>query len=307
MKIAVMGAGAVGCYFGGLLAQAGEDVTLVSRGAHLEALKKRGLRITSPGDNIVVGQIPVTGDPWEVGLVDIILLTVKMWDVEDTISMLKPMLHAQTAVVSLQNGVDAESILIRRLGKRYVMGGVSFIAATIAEPGHVRQTGNLAGLVFGEVDGERSSRGEGLLAACRQAGIRAILSQSIELEIWKKFVFLVGLSGVTCVTRAPLGPVLTQPETRDLLLATMEETVQVGRASGVSLDIDFAIDRLNFCSTLPHQMKSSMLNDLERGRRLELEWLSGTVCRIGKALEIPTPSNDFIYTALKLHSDGAIF
>ncbi len=305
MRIAVMGTGAVGGSFGARLAAAGEDVAFIARGAQLDALRARGLRIEWDGRVEHLSPVRATDDPAEVGPVDVVLFTVKLWDTEAAAEACRPMVGPETAVIPFQNGVDSADRVASVLGPGAVMGGVVFIAADLAAPGVIRRTGALERLVFGERDGRTSDRAAALLAACRRAGIAAEIAADIELEIWRKFVFLVGLSGLTTLVRRPLGTIREDPELRALLREAMAETVAVGRARGVALDPDYAEDRLRFCDTLPAETRASMLNDLDRGRRLEVEWLAGAVVRLGAEAGVPTPVNRVIHAALRPHAMGA--
>jgi 2-dehydropantoate 2-reductase len=304
MKILVMGAGAVGGYFGARLAAAGSDVTFVARGAHLAAIRDQGLRIESPLGNVHVKPAKVTDDPTSAGIVDAALFAVKLWDTEEAAERLRPVVAPGTAVISLQNGVQKDEVLRSVLGSEAIVGGVSYIAATIAQPGVIRHTGKLQKIVLGEYDGNRSARCLALLEACKRAGIEAELNDDIERAIWEKFVFIVGLSATTSAIRLPIGPIRSHLETRALLLDVMREAVTVGRAGGVRLDPNFAEDRLAFCDTVSPDMTSSMHMDLERGNRLELRWLSGAVVELGQKRGVPTPANRVLYDTLVLHSEG---
>lgn len=304
MKIAVMAAGAVGGYFGARLAAAGEDVTFVARGAHLDALRANGLIVASALGDLTVRPVQATDDPAEIGPVDVVLFAVKLWDTETAGTAARPLIGDGTAVISLQNGVDSIARLTPALGADHVVGGVAYISAVISGPGAINHNGNFARLVFGETDGRASPRLEAFDAACARAGIDHTLSTDIARDQWEKFVFLVGLAGATGLTREPLGRVLDDPHCRALYRDIMSEVVAVGRAAGVALDPGFADDRLAFSETLPATMKASLLEDLERGNRLELDWLSGEVVRRGHALGVPTPANAAAYAALKLHAAG---
>lgn len=304
MKIAVMGTGGVGGYFGGRLAAAKFDVTFIARGQHLDAIRRDGLKVESENGDLHIHPTKVTDVPADIGPVDYVLFAVKLWDTVPAAHGIRPLIGARTAVISFQNGVDAENQLSYVLGRAHVMGGIAQIAALIAAPGLIRHTGTMANLIFGELGGERSQRSENLLAAFRTAGVDAEISQDIEKTIWQKFVFLVGLSGLTTVTRHSIGPVREDPRTRELLVLVMKETVAVARAKHISIDDGFVDDRLTLIDTLPADMTSSMQHDFERGNRLELDWLSGAVESMGQALGVDTPANSFIYTALKLNKDG---
>jgi len=304
MRIAVMGTGGVGGYFGARLALGGCDVQFIARGAQLAALRQHGLRVLSAGGDMHVEHVAVTDDPREVGPVDLVMFGVKLWDTEEAAQLIAPMLGRDTAVVSFQNGVLKDDALRRLLGDRAVIGGVCYIAATIAEPGVIRHAGAMQRLVFGEHDGTASERTSAFLAACQRAGIDAEISADIRRAIWEKFVFLVGLSGTTAATRMPIGAIRAHPQTRALFLDAMREVVAVGRAEGVHLPEDFAENRLAFGDTLPATMTSSMHHDLERGNRLEVEWLSGDVVRRGRVAGIATPVNRVLHDVVVLHANG---
>lgn len=304
MHITIMGTGGVGGYFGARLAKAGCDVTFVARGAQLAALRERGLRIESPLGNLHLPKVQATDRPADIGKTDLVLFGVKLWDTEAAAESIKPLIGADTAVVSFQNGVVKDDILRRVLGERSVIGGVCYIAATIAEPGLIRHSGNMQKLVFGEYDGSTSARVTALRDACAAAGIDHELSGSIRRTVWEKFVFLVGLSGTTASARVPIGAIRSQPRARAFLRDTMDEVVQVARAEGVELASDFADNRLAFCDQLPATMTSSMHNDLERGGRLEVPWLSGDVVARGQRLGLATPCNRAIFDILSVHAEG---
>jgi 2-dehydropantoate 2-reductase len=304
MRIAIMGAGAVGGYFGARLAKGGAEVVFIARGAHLAAMRERGLVIESPWEPIVIPKVEATDDPASVGSVDVVLFSVKLWDTEAAARMLAPMMAPATAVVSLQNGVQKDDVLRAVLGEAAVMGGVTYLATTIARPGVIAQTGSVQRIVFGEYDGRRSERAAALLAACERGGIDAELSSNIRRAIWEKFVFLVALSGATTAMRATLGRIRENPRSRAFLLDLMREAVAVGRALGVDLPEDYAQERLAFADTLPPDMSSSMYHDLERGQRLELGWLSGAVMELGERMRVPTPANRAVNDILLLHAQG---
>ena len=306
MRIAVMGSGGVGGYFGARLAQAGYDVGFISRGAHLAALREWGLVVESKLGNASLPKVRATDDPSTLGSVDVVLIAVKLWDTEAAVRAISPIVGPTTAVLSLQNGVQKDDVLRRILSNRPILGGLCYIAATIAQPGVISHTGTMQKLVFGEYDGARSARAEALLEACRRAGIDAELSQDIRRAIWKKFVFLVGLSATTASVRLPIGPIRTHPQTRRFLLDTMREVVAVGRAQGVALTADYAENRLAFCDGLPAEMTSSMHNDLVRGNRLEIAWLSVGVVELGQAADVMTPINRTVSDILALHADGKL-
>jgi len=304
MQIAVMGAGGVGGYVGAKLARGGCDVTFIARGAHLAALRERGLLVESPLGDVHLPRVRATDDPHELGPVDLVLFTVKLWDTETAARLVAPIVGPQTGVVSFQNGVQQDEVLRRIVGEAAVMGGVCYLAATIVRPGVIGHTGTMQRLVFGEYDGRPSRRAEALLEACRRGGIDAEVSADIRRALWEKFVFLVGLSATTTTIRLPVGPIRSNPQTRAFLLDVMRETVAVGRALGVALGADYAENRLAFCDGLPADMTSSMHADLERGNRLEVAWLSGGVVALGKTAAVPTPVNRAVFDILALHARG---
>ncbi|MEW2505395.1 MULTISPECIES: 2-dehydropantoate 2-reductase [unclassified Amycolatopsis] len=304
MRVVVMGTGGVGGYFGARLAHGGHDVSFIARGKHLEALRANGLRVESPLGDLHLPKIDVTDDPTRLAPADLVLFGVKLWDTETSAELIKPLLTDQTAVVSFQNGVVKDDILRRVLGPEHVIGGVCYIAATIAEPGVIRHTGTLQKLVFGEYDGTSSARVQKFHDACAESNIDVEISTEIEQTIWEKFVFLVGLSGTTSTARTTIGPVRANPRSRAFLHDVMAEVVEVARAQGVALPADYADDRLAFTDGVPEGMTSSMHHDLERGNRLEVTWLSGDVVERGKALGVPTPCNRAITDILAVHSEG---
>lgn len=304
MKIAVMGSGGVGGYFGGRLAHAGCDVTFVARGAHLAALRERGLEIESPLGALHVPRVKATDDPGAIGKVDLVLFSVKLADTETAARAIEPLFGQDTGIVSFQNGVQKDDILRRHFGDEAVMGGVCYIAAAIGRPGVIRHTGTMQRLVFGEYDGRRSARAESLLAACTRAGINAEISGDIRRAIWEKFVFLVGLSGTTAAIRLPIGSVRGNTHSRALLYDLMAEAAAVGRAHGVALPEDYAQTRLAFCDGLPPEMTSSMHHDLERGKPLEVTWLAGGVVELGSAAGVATPANRAVHAILAPHAQG---
>ena len=305
MKILVMGSGGVGGFYGGRLARAGCDVTFVARGAHLAALRERGLTIEneSQGD-IHLPVVNVTENPADAGTVDLVLISVKLWDIEAATRAVKPAVGPQTAVLSLQNGVMKDDVLRREFGEQAVLGGVGYVATYISRPGVIHQTGTIQRMVFGEYDGRRSPRAEALLAAALEGGIEAELSADVRRAIWEKYVFLVGLSGTTATMRTNIGPIRENPRTRAFLFDLMKEAVAVGRAHGVALPEDYATQRLAFADTIPSDMSSSMRHDLERGNPLEVAWLSGGVVKLGEQVGVPTPANKAVWDILALHAQG---
>ena len=304
MRIAIMGSGGVGGYVGGRLAASGQDVTFIARGAHLAAIRGAGLRIESARGDLTVQPAQATDDPAAIGPVDLVVFAVKLYDTEQAAAATRPLIGPATGVVTLQNGVDSVNVLSATLGREHVIGGSAHIAAVIAAPGVIRHTGTMARFLFGELDGARSERVAALSAALEAAGVDHQVSEDIERDIWGKMVFLATFAGLTALIRLPIGPIRADPDTRALYQAGLAEALAVARAKGVALPDDFVAQTLARTDQLPSEMKSSLLNDLESGRRLELPWLSGAIVRMGQELGVPTPVHAFITTALKLHADG---
>jgi 2-dehydropantoate 2-reductase len=304
MKIAIMGAGGVGGYFGARLAKSGEDVTFIARGSHLAAMRANGLQVHSANGDVLIKPVKATDKPIEVGPVDLVIVAVKLWATDQALADARPLVGPNTAVVSFQNGVVAADAITKAFGKERALGGVSNIGAVIEKPGVIRHTGTMAGLTFGELDGSTSPRVQTFLEACTKAGIQARATDDIQKAIWEKYVFLVAASAMTSLTRLPLGPIREDPDTRALTAQIMTEVYAVGKANGVRLEADL-VDKLTpRMDGLPREMVASMLGDLERGNRLELPWLSGGVVQMGKALGMATPANAFVYAALKHYIDG---
>ena len=304
MRIAVVGAGGVGGGFGAALAKAGADVTFIARGAHLAAMKSKGLRIEGGRGETHLVPTQATDDPASVGPVDYVLFCVKLWDVESAGQHIKPLVGPNTAVIPLQNGIDAPERLIPILGAPAVMGGVAQISASIVAPGVVRQVGTFMCLLFGELDGSPSKRGEALFAMCKKAGFDATLSDQIVTELWLKFILLATNASVVAVARQPIGKLRDDPDMKPQFIAAYNEVIAVGKARGVTLPTD-ALDRmLAFNAGAPPTMKPSMALDLERGNRIELPWLGGKVVELGRQLGVPTPTHSFMYAALKPYVMG---
>jgi 2-dehydropantoate 2-reductase len=304
MRIAVMAAGAVGGYFGGRLAAAGHDVSFVARGAHLDAIRTNGLKIESPLGNLHLNDVRATSDPKEIGPVDVVLFAVKLWDTEAAAETAKPLVGPQTRVITLQNGVDSVERIAPILGAEQVVGGSAYIASVIAAPGVISHSSQFAKMVCGRIDGEPDAQLAAFTAAAKQAGIDITQTDSIDRERWEKFVFLVGLSGVTGAMRLPLGPILADVDTRNFFKSIMAEVIAVAQLKGVTLDADFLESRMKFADAAPPDMKASLLHDLERGNRIEIDWLAGKVVTLGRQLGVPTPANGAAYVVLKLHRLG---
>jgi 2-dehydropantoate 2-reductase len=305
MRIAVVGTGGIGGPYGASLAAAGADVTFVARGAHLAAIRENGLRVEGDRGETHIRPAQATDDIAEIGTVDFVLLCVKLWDVESVGEALRTIVGPETAVVPLQNGVDAAERLIPILGREAVMGGAAMVTGNIAAPGVIRQTGTYQRMTFGELDSRLSERGQRLRELCEAAGFDGVLSPDIRIPLWEKFILLVALSGLNALTRVPLGRWRDDPDLLALYEAALRETVAVGVAEGVKLPPDSVEKVRAMMWSMPPYHMTSMGNDLLRGNRLELPWFAGKVVELGRRHGIPTPVNGFIYAALKPHVNGA--
>jgi 2-dehydropantoate 2-reductase len=303
MRIAVMGAGAIGGYLGARLAVAGAEVAFVARGPHLAAIRERGLEVRSPLGDVRVDAATATDDPAAVGEVDAVLLATKLYDVAPAARAIAPMVGADTAVVCLQNGVDATGIAARSYGRDRVVGGVVLINAEITAPGVVRHNA-LNRFTVGELDGRPSARLERLVALATRAGIEAAMSQDIRLEIWRKFLLLALMSALSAMTGVELARIREQTETWQLAEQGMREVVAVANAEGVELTEQDVQHTLAFVQGMSPTWRASLAVDLRQGRRLEVDWLSGAVCRLGQAAGIPTPFHRVALGVLKPHAPG---
>jgi 2-dehydropantoate 2-reductase len=306
MRIAAMAAGAVGGYFGARMAADGHDVFFIARGANLEAIKKNGLRIESVHGDLHLPKPNVTDDPAKVGAVDIVLFAVKLWDTEKAAELTRPLVGPATRVITLQNGIDSVERVAPILGAEQTIGGAAYIATVIASPGLIKQTSQFAKMRFGRADKRPDAALQAFADAGKAAKIDIGISTDIERERWEKFAFLTAMSGATSALRSPIGPIAADPELRAFFRTLMEEVIAVAKAKGVALDPAYIEERMKFVTTkVEPGMKASMAHDLERGNRIELDWLAGKVREMGRALNIPTPANDTVYTVLKLHRMGS--
>jgi 2-dehydropantoate 2-reductase len=303
MKIAVMGAGGVGGYFGARLAQAGHDVSFVARGKHLEAIKARGLVLRSPlGDATV--KVKASDKPADLGDAEVVLFAVKLWDTESAAEAIRPLVAKGGVVIPFQNGVESIERIGKVLGPERVMGGAAYIAGRIGEPGVIVQTGQMARLRFGPVLPAQKKTAEAFLAACKDARINAELTDDIVKVLWEKFVLLVAVSATTTVTRGNLGIVRADPDLRWLLETVMRETWTLGRKRGVKLADDLVAQTMKSVDGLPAEMRASMAADLEAGGKLEAPWLSGAVALMSRAAGLEAPVNRTVFAALKPYIDG---
>ena len=300
MKIAVVGTGGIGGLFGGLLAHAGHDVTFIARGAHLRAIRARGLRVELPGEPITIAPADATDVPAEIGPVDLALLCVKTYDLAEAIEHTRPLIGSRTAVLTLQNGVEAPEIAAAAFGAQYVLPGLVYCEAAVKEPGVIFVGSPVRRVVFGEVDGGLTPRARAIADAFAAAGAETSASANVVGALWGKFCFICAMGGCTALARRPLGALVADPEGRALLLAVMEEIRAVGAARGVRFDADPVEAGLATAARFPYETKSSLQRDLERGARIEIEALNGAAVRLGRALGVQTPANQAIYAALRL-------
>ena len=304
MRIVVIGTGGVGGYFGARLTEAGENVTFVARGAHLEAIKSRGLTVYSALGDMHLKDVQRTENTRDIGHADIVMIAVKLWATDEAIQTAKPLLGKNTGIISFQNGILAEESLIAAYSSQHAMGGVANIAALIEEPGVIRHNGNMASLAFGELNNTQSERAQSLLTACSRANIKAEIPDDINRAIWEKYIRLVTMSAMTTLCRMPIGPIRDEVHTRNLLSQILAEIIDVGKAKGLKFSDNVLQEQLDIIDGYPPSMVASMCGDLRRGYPLEVPWFSGTIARLGKELNIPTPANGFVYAALKLFEHG---
>jgi 2-dehydropantoate 2-reductase len=298
MRIAVFGTGGVGGYFGGRLAQGGQDVIFIARGEHLHAIQTSGLRVESIKGDFVVSPAQASDNPGQVGTVDAVLVGVKAWQIPDAAQAMHPLVGEQTIVVPLENGVEAPEQLATVLGAEHVLGGLCQLSAFIAGPGHIRHVGIEPYVAFGEMDGHPSERAGRLLQAFEQAGVKAAIPADIQVALWDKFIFIAAVSGVGAVTRSPMGVYRSLPETRRMLVEAMQEIFAVAKARGVNMPDDTIEKRLAFIDNSPAGVVASMHRDILEGRPSELSSQNGAVVRMGQMLGVPTPVHAFIYASL---------
>lgn len=298
MRIVILGAGAVGGYFGGRLAQAGHDVVFIARGEHLKAMQSRGLRVDSIDGDFVLPSIEATDNPSGVRGVDVVLVCVKTWQLFETAHTMAPLIDEKTFVVPLLNGVESHLKLAEILGFKHVLAGLAKIVCVIAEPGHIRHTGMKPYIAFGELDNKRSDREKRLLQAFKDAGIKADVPPDINAALWEKFLFVVSWGGVGAITRSPIGVLRRLPETRKMLEQAMGEIFAVARAHCVPLPNDVVTKTMSFVDALPAGGTTSLQRDIEEGRRSELDAWNGAVLRLGRDSKVPVPLHTFIYNSL---------
>lgn len=298
MRIAIMGSGGVGGYFGSLLARAGHNVTFIARGEHLRAIREHGLRVESVHGDFVVAPAQATDDPAAVGPVELVLFATKTYQIEQAAEAMRPLVGPQTAVLPLHNGLDASERTIAVLGRAPVLGGICQVGSYIAAPGVIQQVSQFRRVVAGELGGPVSPRVEAIVAALKTAGADAEAAPDIQKIRWTKFLFIAPFSGVGSVARVPAGGIVRCPETRSLLQDAMLEVEAVARVAGVALDADIVPKTLAFCDNMGAGQTASMQRDIMNGKPSELESLIGVMVRLGADLGVPTPIFRYFYAAL---------
>jgi 2-dehydropantoate 2-reductase len=303
MKIAVMGAGGLGAYIGARLSGAGADVAFIARGKHLAAMRSGGLAVESPFGGACLSPVTATDAPVEIGPVDLVLFTVKLWDTEDAAAAIAPLIGPATRVLTLQNGIDSVDLIARHVPGKHIVAGVTYIPAVIAEPGVVRNPGGSKRIVV-----DRGG-GNAVIAAFQDTGGRAVgleieLTDAIDRIVWEKLIAMSAFAAATALMRSTAGPILANPESRAFLRQLVEDGIGVAAATGNPMPPDFAGNLMAFYDTLPPIQRSSMAADLESGRRLELPWLSGRIHALGVQHGIPTPAHTAAFRGLVLHAGG---
>jgi 2-dehydropantoate 2-reductase len=304
MRIAIMGAGGIGCYVGARLAAAGQDVAFIARGRHLDALRTKGLVVKSPLGDITLPKVKATNDPAEIGPVDVVMMGVKLYDLESATRAALPLVGPGTMIVPVQNGVTAHERIAAIAGREHVVGGLVFMSSFVIEPGVAEHKSRVHGVVFGELDGRLTPRVEAFQEAGVAAGYDARAVPDILVQLWNKYILLCGFSAVSTLSRQPVGPVLADPELRALLVQAMQEVANVARAKGVAVADDVVDKSMAFCGHFKADSKASMLEDLEAGKPLELEWLSGTLVRLARECGVATPFHAIAHAMLKPLAEG---
>jgi len=299
MRIAIYGAGAVGGYFGGRLAQAGHDVTFIARGENLRALQANGLRVDSSFGDFSIIPAQAVSDPAEIGVVDLVIPGVKTWQLPGILPGMAALVGPETMIVTVQNGVDAHLVIGEALGHQHVIGGITRLFSNLIEPGHIVHGGKSAQFMVGELDGSLTPRVQALFDILKSAqGIEATLTTDIQRELWAKLVMITAFGGVGSITRAPMGVILSLPETRSMLEASIHEIASVADARGYPLADDIVARTMVFYNGMPFLGTSSLQRDILAGRRSELDSLIGTVVRFAREKNVAVPVNEVIYASL---------
>jgi 2-dehydropantoate 2-reductase len=304
MRIAIMGAGAVGGYFGGLLSRAGHDVTFIARGAHLAAMREHGLLLETPHGRLLVDGARFVEQPSEAGPRDVVLFAVKAYDIEHAAAPLKPLVDGGACVVSVLNGVDHQDRIASVLGAGSVLGGLAMVSGVIVQPGVIRYVSQMSALRFGEADGSMSERALAFRAACEGAGFAADVLADIRAAQWAKFVGLASNAALTCLFRLPVGHIYHDPDIVAMATRAFGEVAAVARAEGVELPDDIVARSLALHQSFPKTLYASMYHDLAKGRPLELDSFSGHIVRRGRILGVATPVHEMAWLALKPYLHG---
>lgn len=298
MRIAVIGAGGTGGYYGGLLAKHGHQVTFVARGAHLQAIRKNGLQVKSLFGDFSIVPAQATDDPSQVGEVDLVLFCTKTYDTDEAVQKMRPLIGPATTVLSLQNGIDAAERIGRVIGMEHMIAGATWISSAVEAPGVIKHMSEFRRVVIGELDGRVTPRVQAVYEAFKETGVTVELSDDIQKVLWTKYVFISAASGFGALTRLPMGEYRSVPETRGMIVNLMREVEAVARAHGVALDSDVVERSLAFMDQAAPHIKASMQLDVETGRRTELESMIGAIGRKGRERGVPTPVADMIYALL---------
>jgi 2-dehydropantoate 2-reductase len=298
MKVAIMGTGGVGGYYGGLLAKGGHDVTFIARGAHLKAIQSQGLQVKSIFGDFQINPAQATDDPAHIGLVDWVLFVTKSYHTDQAAQAIKPMVGPETTVLSVQNGIDAVDRIGSVVGMEHMIGGATWLSSAVEAPGVIKQVSQFRRVVLGELDGQVTSRVKAIHKAFEETGITIELSENILKVLWTKFVFISAASSLGSLTRLPMGDYRAIPETRAVIVSLMKEVEALARAQGVELDEDVVQKSLDFMDNAAPHIKASMQLDVEAGRRTELESMVGVIGRKGREIDLPTPVADIIYASL---------
>jgi 2-dehydropantoate 2-reductase len=295
MRFAIYGTGGAGGYFGAQLARNGEDVTFLARGPHLKAIQAHGLCVETPAGELVIQPAKATDDPTQVAPVEVILVGVKAWQVEEAARSMRPMVGPETFVVPLQNGIEAPSQLAAVLGAEHVLGGLCGTFSWVMAPGRIRNIGSASYIKFGELDNRRSERAERLCQSFEKAGVKVDIPPDIHKALWEKFLLVTSFGGIGAMSRAPIGIIRTMPETRSLLEQCMQEVSAVARARRVQLNDTVVADTMRFVDSMAASATTSLQRDIAEGKPSEIDYWNGSVVRQGRAVNVSTPLHQFIY------------
>jgi 2-dehydropantoate 2-reductase len=299
MKIAIMGSGGVGGYYGGLLAAAGQEVIFIARGAHLEAIRDKGLQIKSVHGDFTVSPAKVTDRPGDIGPVDLVIVATKTYHTDEAARAIKPLIGSGTVVISLQNGIDAAERIGSVVGMEHIIGGATWLSAALEAPGRIGQYSQFRRIALGELDGRSTPRAQAIASILATTPAVIELVPNIKQVLWTKFVFIAAISALGGLTRVAIGEYRQVHEAREVLAEAMAEVAAVAKASGVNLDADIITKTLAFIDASAPDIRPSMQRDLEAGRTSELESMIGVVVRMGKQHGVPTPVMRLAYALLK--------